>query len=67
MPNPSDESTDDVSRLIGAGLPPGRFVELQPRLQALLTDFAHLAELETAELEPLPVFAVIQPSSDRHE
>ena len=56
----------DVARLIGSGLPQGRLEELQPRLQALLADFAHMAELETADLEPLPVFVAAQAAGDRH-
>ena len=67
MSQPHDKSTEDVLRLTGAGLPPGRLEELQPRLQALLADFAHLVELETADLEPLPAFFVAQAAGDRHE
>lgn len=67
MLQPHDASTEDVSHLIGVDLPPGRFAELQPRLQALLADFAQLAELETPDLEPLPAYVVAQALSDRHE
>jgi hypothetical protein len=67
MPKPDDESMVDATPLIGAGLPPGRLEELRPRLQALLTDFAHLAELETPGLEPLPVFVVAPAMGDQHE
>jgi hypothetical protein len=57
----------DISRLAAAGFPPGRLLELQPRLQALLADFAHLEELETPDLEPLPAFVVAQAIGDQHE
>lgn len=67
MPSPTEDPTQDAFRSPGAGLPPGRLDELQPRLQALLADFAHLVELETAELEPLPAFVVAQVAGDRHE
>ena len=56
----------DATFLIGSGLALGRLEELQPRLQALLADFAHMAELETADLEPLPVFVAAQAAGDRH-
>lgn len=67
MPDSSDEYTMDIARFTGAGLPPGRLDELAPRLQALLADFAHLVELETAELEPLPAFDVTHAAGGRHE
>ncbi len=67
MSSPNEESTQDVAHLIGAGLPPGRLEELQPRLRALLADFAHLVALETADLEPLPAFFVARAAGDRHE
>lgn len=67
MAQPPDAAAQNVAHLIGAGLPPGRLEELQPRLRALLTDFAHLAELETAELEPLPAFDAAWATADRHE
>jgi hypothetical protein len=67
MSSPDDEPTQDISQLFGTGLPPGRLEALQPRLQALLADFAHLAELETADLEPMPAFVVAQETGDRHE
>ncbi|MDQ2652683.1 MAG: hypothetical protein M3Z20_06515 [Chloroflexota bacterium] len=66
MPGPNDASTQDVSRVTSGGLPPGRLEELRPRLQALLADFAHLAELETVDLEPQPVYVVAQ-IGDQHE
>lgn len=66
MPGTHDAPAPDATHLIGAGLPPGRLEELQPRLQALLADFAHMAELETADLEPLPVFVAAQAAGDRH-
>ena len=67
MPGSSEKSTQDVTGLIGAGLPPGRLEALRPRLQALLDDFAHLVELESAELEPLPAFDVKHVAGGRHE
>lgn len=67
MAQPPDGASQNVAHLIGAGLPPGRLEELQPRLQALLTDFAHLTELESADLEPLPVFVAAWATADRHE
>ena len=67
MSSPSHESTRELSHMTSPEFPSGRLEELQPRLQALLTDFAHLAELETADLEPLPVFGVAPVVSDRHE
>ena len=66
MPSPKDASTQGSSHLTAVGLPPGRLEELQPRLQALLADFAHLAELETAGLEPLPAFVVALAADDQH-
>jgi hypothetical protein len=66
MPSASDEPTQDAAGIIGAGLPPGRLEELRPRLEALLADFAHLVELETAELEPLPAFDVTHGFGERH-
>ncbi len=66
MSQPGDDSSEVIADVIGAGLPSGRLEELRPRLQALLADFAHLSELETPELEPLPVFAVAQ-AGDRYE
>lgn len=67
MTGSSDDSTQNVAHLTGTGLPPGRLDELAPRLQALLADFAHLVELETAELEPLPAFDVTHAAGGRHE
>lgn len=67
MPGTSDDITVDAARIPGAKFPPGRLEELSPRLQALLADFAHLVELETAELEPLPAFDVTHATGDRHE
>ena len=67
MRESGDEPTQDVARLIGAGLPPGRLEELLPRLQALLDDFAHLAEPETVDLEPLPSFVVPEAAGARRE
>ena len=67
MSSAQDGSTRDPYHLSGAGLPPGRLDELQPRLHALLADFAHLAELETADLEPTPAYVVAQATGDHHE
>lgn len=65
--SPDDDFAQGVDDGASAGLPPGRMEELQPRLQALLADFAHLEELETLDLEPLPAFIVEQAKGDRDE
>jgi hypothetical protein len=54
-----------VTSETSTGLPPGRLEELQPRLHALLADFAHLEELEALELEPMPAFVVTPARGDR--
>jgi hypothetical protein len=67
MPSPQDGPSRDVSSPIGVDLPPGRLAELQPRLQALLADFAYLQELEAADLEPLPALVVTPAAGDQDE
>lgn len=67
MARSKDDFSDDPSRVISARLPPARLEELRPRLQALLRDFAHLAELETPDLEPLPAFVVQHSAGDQDE
>ena len=55
----------EAQESVGAHLPPGRYEELLPRLEALLADFAELEDLDVAELEPLPSFAVAEAGHER--
>jgi hypothetical protein len=64
---PMNHDTSGSSGKVGLELPPGRLEELEPRLSALLADFAQLEALETPELEPLPAFGIASHDGEDRE